>query len=517
METISWKPVQLRVLLGLEGKADISAFQKLGEYLTLSELPEKSVIRHAGEVETQSHVLIEGLVGMYQSQKLVRMFFPGDMFLDYESYQLQVPSRFEFRALYDSVFTNLDFDKEELVLKEIPQMKSVSENLIKRVRHANEQWIAFTQLHHLEKLKQLEAKNPKILFDLKDLDLANVLGTSDRTVQRIRKKRKEEESISGNLKERLQVELKYPFGAEIHPLHKSIIGQTITWATVFHNLLRGPEELKVFQTQKLGLLSCYLYPETELETAVWIAKLYTWLFYLDDMTDHIPKGQKSQFWNWVTQGMDRENLLLELHTLPGRVWELIRIWYELRKELESLENMSASKIALVEQEVGAFIQYNFKEARMKDAGEIPEPSEFIRDKPFFSGASLAVNFTCLDMDESFESESEEWKKSQEIRELGAKLIFLSNDLISFRKERKKGDAMNYLSILMRKNSWTYRKAESAVLKEFQQTLDEFLQLDRKIRSDFDPGNLSLLHCLKQIKYKVAGSNHWSFHVTTRYE
>jgi Terpene synthase family, metal binding domain. len=319
------------------------------------------------------------------------------------------------------------------------------------------------------------------------------------------------------LKERLQVELKYPFGAEIHPLHKSIIGQTITWATVFHNLLRGSEELKVFQTQKLGLLSCYLYPETELDTAVWIAKLYTWLFYLDDMTDHIPKGQKSQFWNWVTQGMDRENLLLELHTLPGRVWELIRIWYELQKELESLENMSASKIALVDQEVGAFIQYNFKEARMKDADEIPEPSEFIRDKPFFSGASLAVNFTCLDMDESFESESEEWNKSQEIRELGAKLIFLSNDLISFRKERKKGDAMNYLSILMRKNSWTYRKAESAVLKEFQQTLDEFLQLDRKIRSDFDPGNLSLLHCLKQIKYKVAGSNHWSFHVTTRHE
>ncbi|TDK50837.1 terpene synthase family protein [Algoriphagus formosus] len=517
MEAISWKPVQLRVLLGLEGKADISAFQKLGEYLTLSELPEKSVIRHAGEVETQSHVLIEGLVGMYQSRKLVRLFFPGDMFLDYESYQLQVPSRFEFRAMYDSVFTNLDFEKEELVLKEIPDMKSVSENLIKRVRHANEQWIAFTQLHHVEKLKQLEAKNPKILFDLKDLDLANILGTSDRTVQRIRRKRKEEERISGNWKDRLQGELKYPFEAAIHPNHKTIIAQTITWATVFHNLLRSPEELKAFHAQKLGLLSCYLYPETELDTAIWVAKLYTWLFYLDDMTDHIPKGQKAQFWKWISQGMDRENLLLELHTLPGRVWELIRIWYELRKELEGLENMSESKLSLVEEEVQAFIQYNLKEALLKDSGGIPDASQYMMDKPFYSGARLAVNFTCLDIGDEFDSQSEDWKKSQVLRELGAKLIFLSNDLISFRKERKKGDSMNYLSILIRKNSWNFRKAEAKVLMDFQETLQEFLKWDRKIRSDFDPGNLWQLHCLKQIKYKVAGSNHWSFHVTTRYE
>ncbi|WP_289030362.1 hypothetical protein [uncultured Algoriphagus sp.] len=517
METISWNPVQLRVLLGLEGQADVSAFKKLGEYLTLSELPEKSVIRHAGEVEMQSHVLIEGLVGMYQNRKLVRLFFPGDMFLDYDSYQQQIPSRYEVRALEDCLFTNLDFEKATEVLKEIPEMKAISDNLIKRVRFASEQWIAFTQLHHLEKLKQLEAKKPEILVDLRCMDIANILGLSIRSVQRLRKIRKEEESIPGKWKNRLLAELKYPFPASIHPNHKTIIAQTITWATVFHNLLRSPEELKAFHAQKLGLLSCYLYPETELDTAIWVAKLYTWLFYLDDMTDHIPKGQKGQFWKWISQGIDRENLLLELHMLPGRVWELIRIWYELRKELEGLENMSESKLSLVEEEVQAFIQYNLKEALLKDSGGIPDASEYMMDKPFYSGARLAVNFTCLDIGDEFDSESEDWKKSQVLRELGAKLIFLSNDLISFRKERKKGDSMNYLSILMRKNSWNFRKAEAKVLMDFQETLQEFLKWDRKIRSDFDPGNLWQLHCLKQIKYKVAGSNHWSFHVTTRYE
>lgn len=515
MSTVTWDPVRIRTLLGLEEMADVRAFEKLGEYLSLTKLYEKEVIRYAGEVELHSHVLIEGLVGMYQNGRLVRLFFPGDMFMDYDSYVQQIPSRYEIRCLKDSLFSSLDFKQEQEVLKNIPELREVSEQLIQRIRFANEQWVAFTQLHHLERIELLEARLPSIRGVLKRADMASILGVSESTVQRMRSRKDEPDSGIPNWKLQLMAELKYSFQHALHPKALEIQEITRVWATSFQNLLRTPDEIKAFEAQKLSLLSSYLYPETELDTAIWISKLYTWLFYLDDQTDRIPKGQKTGFWKFILSGL--ENREGEEVILPARIRDLVLVWKELRAALPQLENMCASKIDLVEKEVLDFIRYNLKEAGLKDEGKVQDPRSFLVDKPFYSGARLAVNFTCLDMGREFGEDSEEWKKSKGIRELGERLIFLSNDLISYRKEKNIGDSMNLISVWMREKNLNFMQAQDKVLNEFHECLREFLRLDLEIRSNHDPGNIWLLHCLKQVKYKVAGSNYWSLHESNRYE
>jgi CRP-like cAMP-binding protein len=501
--------------LGLEDLAVPQAFEKLGEYLSLTELSEKEVIRFAGEVELHSHVLIEGLVGMFQNGRLVRLFFPGDMFMDYESYVQQLPSRYEIRCLEDSVFTSLDFNQEQEVLKNIPEFREVSEHLIQRIRFANEQWVAFTQLHHLERIEQLEARKPNIRIALKRADLANILGVSESTVQRMRSKKDEPDSKTPSWKRQLMAELRYSFKHALHPKAQEIEGVTLAWATCFHNLLRTPEEIKGFESQKLSLLSSYLYPETELDTAIWISKLYTWLFYLDDQTDRIPRGQKTEFWKFILLGLEKR--VGEEVILPARIRDLVLVWEELRFVLPELENMCKPKINLVEKEVLDFIHYNLKEAKLKDEGIVQDPESFLIDKPFYSGARLAVNLTCLDIGNDFGEDSEEWEKSKGIRELGERLIFLSNDLISYRKEKNIGDSMNIIAVWMRQNNLNFLQAQEKVLNQFHECLREFLRLDLEIRSNHDPGNIWLLHCLKQVKYKVAGSNYWSLHESNRYE
>ncbi|WP_297338441.1 hypothetical protein [Algoriphagus sp.] len=515
MSTVAWDPVRMRTLLGLEEMLDVQTFRKLGEYLSLTNLSEKEVIRYAGEIELHSHVLIEGLIGMYQNGRLVRLFFPGDMFMDYDSYVQQIPSRYEIRCLKDSMFTNLGFKQEQDVLKHFPELKEVSEQLIQRIRYSNEQWVAFTQLPYMERIEQLEARLPNIRHVLKRADLASILGVSESTVQRMRSQKDEPNSDIPAWKLQFMSELKYSFQHALHPKAREIEAITKVWATSFQNLLRTPDEIKAFEAQKLCLLSSYLYPETELDTAIWVSKLYTWLFYLDDQTDRIPQGQKTEFWKSILAGL--KNQEGEEVILPTRIRDLVLVWKELRASLPQLENMCLPKIALVEKEVLDFIQYNLKEAKFKDAGRVQDPRSFLLDKPFYSGARLAVNFTCLDIGREFGEDPEEWKKSKDIRQLGERLIFLSNDLISYRKEKNIGDSMNLISVLMQEKNLDFKEAQYKVLSNFQECLEEFLRLDLEIRSNHDPGNIWLLHCLKQVKYKVAGSNYWSLHVSNRYE
>ena len=122
-DNVQWDPLELKSLLGLNGKASDGAFKKLRKFIKVSELARKKVIRFAGALETESHVLLSGLVGMYFNGELIRLFIPGEMFMDFESYLNQIPSKYEFRAILKSKFTNLSFKDEELGGHEFKNLK----------------------------------------------------------------------------------------------------------------------------------------------------------------------------------------------------------------------------------------------------------------------------------------------------------------------------------------------------------------------------------------------------------
>lgn len=518
MQTIQWNPIKLRSLLGLEDMANDSAFLKLGKYMSVREMLAQQIIRHAGAVETESHVLEKGLVGMYYNGELIRLYFPGDMFLDFDSYREQVPSRYEYKVLHDALFTVLTYENEQKVLKEIPEFKQVSEFLISKVRNSNEQWTAFSQLPYEDRLRKFEERIPGLRYFLKIKDLGSLLGISPRSVTRLKSKDDPKPSKK-DWKSEVSREISYPFHAVQHNQALEIEQQAICWASELHALLRNPEEVKAVQKCKLALLSTFLYPEIEFPRGVWISKLYLWLFYLDDLTDRMPTGQKEQLWKGLQTWLSWfwEDGKKQSPFLPFRLIQLCNAFEDLWRNLWELEGVNEIQVSLIREEIEAYVFHNKVEAGFKDQNFLPDRETYLKYKPYFSGAQLAVSLSCLELKEGMDEESEVWQKTERLRALGAELIFLDNDLISFSKETKLGDSMNYLSLLRVHHDISLEEAKRQLLEFRQTVLEEFIELNSKWLGDFNPQNHLILQHLKYIKYKISGSAHWSLNVSNRYD
>lgn len=517
MQTIQWSPIKLKSLLGLEGMANDSAFIKLGNYISIKEIPSQTVIRHAGAVETESHVLEKGLIGMFYNGELIRLYFQGDMFMDFESYREQIPSRYEFRALQDSSFTVLSYENEQRVLKDMPEFRQVSEYLIAKVRNSNEQWIAFSQLPYEDRLRKFEERVPGLRYLLKIKELGSLLGISPRSVTRLKNKDDHKPEMR-DWKKEISKKIAYSFSVVQHSQAIEIELHAISWASEFHVILRNQDEIKGFLKSKLAYLSTFLYPEIEFQRGVWISKLYLWLFYLDDLTDRLPLGQKEKLWKGL------EDWLLDFWTgsnskpfLPFRLIQLANAFEDLWMELKKLEEVNEVQFQLIQKEIMNYINHNKIEAGFRDSHYLPSLEEYLHHKQYFSGAQLAVSLGCLEFKEGMEMESEVWEKTCRLRELGAKLIFLDNDLISFYKEIKIGDRMNYLAILKGHESCSVDEAKFRLLDYRQSILQEFQEINRKWMEDFNPQNHLILQHLKYVKYKISGSAHWSLNVTNRYD
>jgi len=514
-DNVQWDPLELKSLLGLNGKASDGAFQKLGKFIKVSELARKKVIRFAGALETESHVLLSGLVGMYFNGELIRLFIPGEMFMDFESYLNQIPSKYEFRAILKSKFTNLSFKDEKLVLMEIPEFKVVSETLIKRVRNENHEWFAFTQMHYEDKLRIIEQKIPDFQYTLTLAEQAKILGVSPSTASRKKNPKTDKKKIPDWVSE-MEKELTYSFHSFQHPDAEELEDMTISWASYFQDILRSKEEVAIIRNQKLTYLAARLYPEADFEKALWISKLYLILFYLDDLSDKIPNGQKELFWSELFhKGMEvfdgnRTSFL------PSRINTFLNAFEDLKNELIKLDKGNGDYRQLLLDELIYYFKANWGEAQNRDQNSIPSLEEYLENRPFFSGGRLAVFLAGFEMENGFKDVKDVWKKTEELRELGAHLIFLSNDLISYEKESRQDDFNNYLCLLMHHNKWKLHTARKHVLEEHKEALRKFMELDKKLKNEFKPEDNEILKILKQIKYKVAGSVYWSLKITNRY-
>uniref|UniRef100_UPI003F70604B hypothetical protein n=1 Tax=Algoriphagus sp. TaxID=1872435 RepID=UPI003F70604B len=245
-------PTFLKKLFDLEGKVSDNALERVGEFLEVNYAKRKATIRHAGIVETESRFLIEGMIGMYYMGNLSRLYFPGDVFMDFESYQTQVPSKYHFKSLGESVYTSLSYPNETLLLKEIPELSDFSKSQIAKVRHADVEWHAFTQMNYRDKLRVIEEKFPNFKYDLTNKEKASLLGVSYTTAARIKK----ESNIRKPADKSVQLGklLQYPFPAYVHIDAGEIEEQTVSWAFHFHSILRNNDEIAYYKGQKFSYL-----------------------------------------------------------------------------------------------------------------------------------------------------------------------------------------------------------------------------------------------------------------------
>lgn len=515
MKSYDLDPEFLKTLFGLEGKVSNKAFERLDEFLEIKEFERKSIIRHAGSIESESRFLVDGMVGMYFMNKLSRLYFPGDVFMDFESYQTQVPSKYRFKALEDTVFISLSYSNEAKLLEEIPEFTDFSKSQIAKVRNSDFEWHAFTQMNYRDKIRVIEEKLPSFKYDLTNAEKADLLGVSYATAARIKKDRGfEHHKIADN---QLGKMLQYPFPAYVHSDASEIEEQTVSWAYHFHSIFRSHEEILIYKKNKFSYLSSCLYPEIEFERGVWISKLYLWLFYLDDITDDLNVGLKEGFWNYLLIGVENIIKGKPNDITQSRINVFLGAFSDLVSEFNELVLGNKEIKALIYTEILNYLKENKVEAEYKDKGTPPSIEEYELIRPNFSGGNLALSLCAFESGEVLKKNCNDWEQTKDLRTLAAKLIYLSNDLISYQKEAKQGDFMNLVALEMLHSKISFKMAQQEVLSLHAETLDEFVALEKKWKERYRPENREILKYLKQIKYKIAGSVHWSLSISPRYK
>jgi hypothetical protein len=110
--------------------------------------------------------------------------------------------------------------------------------------------------------------------------------------------------------------------------------------------------------------------------------------------------------------------------------------------------MDKSYVDLFKTEIRSYLKANLWEAQNRSTESIPTTKDYLSKRPIFSGANLSIFLCALSINRKFSEIQEDWDKLEGFRALASKLIFISNDLISFFKEKSNGDFHNWMTLLI---------------------------------------------------------------------
>ena len=515
MKELSWSPLELKVSFEPIRRIPDPILSDLSVFLKKVVVPAKSILKAAGETETHSRNILKGHVGMYRRNKLTRVYFPGEICMDTISYFQQLPSEFELRALDQVEHTLLSFSDEKRVLSLYPELSVFSEELISMVRNSDNYWFELTQQKWLVSLDYLEQRWPTFRAHLSKKEIASLLNISEKTISR-HSEQELESMKSKSFFQNVVSQISYPFKGERFADAEEVDRKIVTWAHGIHGFLRHEQDVRKYQSMKLSWLSACLYPEADWETSIWIGKLYALLFGMDDLTDNLPEGGKADFWMLIVKGfnqvLDNKDVTIKgFYVLP-----FIYAFQELWDSLGDFEQCDLTYREYLKNEFKLYLDSNLWESQNRDYNRIPEISEYLVQRPLFSGGQLALSLIPLGMGNPFSEIKEAWDCSLIYRQLGARLIFITNDLFSYQKEKRNQDFHNWLKLLVLHEKKSESDAKEFLIREHNKTLEEFLKRIQGLSNPFNPDNDTLLAIVKQVKFQVAGAVEWSIEGTNRY-
>jgi len=505
-------PIFLKQFLDALEVHSLEKYYKLADYLKEKTYKKGEILRPADAHEDYAHFILTGMLALVQDRKLVRIYIPFEVAFDLDAYSTQSQSPYKLVALDNSKVVTVSRSAEERILIDLPEFKTLSEKLLERAKKSDLEWITITQLHHSEAIPLLKEKMAQQFQIPSTRKLGEMLGISPKTLSRYYSKlysNRKSILVRAQAKEIFH----YPFQSIIHIDVEEIDSIVTCWASHL-NLLPSQKAISNYQKMKMTWLSARLYPEASLEKSIWLAKMYAFLFIVDDFTDKTPVGEKHRFWMELSIGIKdiMNGITIDLRNKKLKIF--LNAFLDLWKEFLILASSDSRNY--FKSMMNNYIRENHWEACNRDFHRKITIVSYLEKRPVFSGGILALGLIQFAMEDNYPDISSIWLNLKCYRDLAAKLIFISNDLLSYEKEKFIEDPHNWLSLMMKEMGLEKEEAEKTLLDIHSQTLEELLILDRKYQKTYIPNSRTVLAAIKNIKYQISGAVAWSVFDTRRY-
>ncbi|MDR7127705.1 hypothetical protein J2X69_000033 [Algoriphagus sp. 4150] len=507
-----WSPVALKPVLDHLKKMPESAYEELRPYVELGTKKRNDVILAPGHTEIESRLILKGIVGKYLQGALIRLYVEGDICMEMDSYAQQVASRFELRVIQDCTFSRLSYKNESIILDRHPHFTGISEELYRLARHKEEEWMAIRRLPYKEARSLLNKRYPGFESLITQVSLAGLLGVNIKTIARDNERQHYANKMEVMVA-KLRQFLRYPFESKVHQAVKKLDADTLVWASVIHKVIWDSREVERYSKMHFTWLPARLYPDAEWKSIFWISRLYILLFAMDDFSDRVPDGMKVKVWQEIEGG-----IVSILNGLPTRSYT-IRIqafcdgFADLWSTIGELAQVDSDYISMLKREVEIYLASNRWEAENRDNQAIPSLERYKYERPLFSGGNLSIALIPLGLNHPYSDTRKAFKSVTGLKESASKLIYLTNDLFSFEKEKQLNDFHNLVLLKMHHKKFSEHQSRDAVLRIHSDILEEFTHLaNTVVRKNGIEREL-----VSQLEYQVAGAVAWSLEDTIRYD
>ncbi|MGY6521524.1 MAG: terpene synthase family protein [Mongoliitalea sp.] len=483
------------------------------EYLEGEKLKKGTVLRKAGENENQAYLVMEGTLALYCPQsRLIRPFFRKEVAFDMDAYFSKSPSENYLIVKENAKLIKVSRKAESLILNNLSHLKTFSEALIQSASASNQKWMKISQMHYSKALPLIKKDNHHFFKVFNSFETASLLQVNRRTLSRF--SRQLLQSKHSFLVKAMENNIfNYPFPSECHPQVDHVHSFALEWA-IQHKLFFKTKTRLIFDTMKMPYLSCRLYPDASLEKAIWIGKFFVWLFFMDDFTDNLTKGKKEKFWEKILFGV---NSIVLNKKVPYGLGKIALFWKAFDNLWNEFTTLASEKfIVIFEESIYQYILANRWEARNLDKGTIPSMVDYIKKRPFFSGGNMALDFSLFVLEDVAPGVYQHWSSLANYKKAASNLIFKSNDLLSYQKEKQLNDYHNLISQLQIHRNLTEEQAINAVIEEHAEELKKFLETDKLLSEAYSPKTQDKMLLMKNIKYQIAGAVEWSMFDTKRY-
>ncbi|UJP64877.1 terpene synthase family protein [Mongoliitalea daihaiensis] len=506
-------PISLKSFLDEIMSIQLKDVIALVEYLEAEKLKKGTVLRKPGENEDQAYLVMEGTLALYCPQKrLIRPFFRKEVAFDMDAYFSKSPSDNYLIVKENAKLIKVSRRAESSILNNLTQLKAFSQALIQSAKGSNQKWMRISQMHYSKALPLIKKDHHHFFKVFNSFETASLLQVNRRTLSRFSSQlfRSRKSFSVKALEENI---FNYPFSSECHPQVDHVHSFALEWA-IQHKLFFNTKTRLIFDRMKMPYLSCRLYPDASLEKAIWIGKFFVWLFFMDDFTDKLPKGQKEKFWEKIVLGV---NSIVCKNKTPRGSGKIALFWNAFGNLWDEFTSLASEKFTEIFKE--SLYQYalaNRWEAKNLDKGSIPSIAEYAKKRPFFSGGNLALDFSRFVLEDVAPGVYKHWNSLANYKRAASNLIFKSNDLLSYQKEKQLNDYHNLLSLLQIHQNLTEEEAINAVIIEHSEDLKKFLEIDRQLSEAYTLKTQDKMLLMKNIKYQIAGAVEWSIFDTKRY-